>query len=138
MKIFYAFFRGKNYNTCMQIIEAIANFSEGKNLPLVSQIAKEDLNEIIAYYESLNKSYVETVITQFEDNILSLSHFPESGRFIPELYRQGIERYGEIIQGLYRIVYEIREKDVVIHTIIDSRRNFDEVLIAKLMRYIKK
>lgn len=42
------------------------------------------------------------------------------------------------MQGLYRIVYEIREKDVVIHTIIDSRRNFDEVLIAKLMRYIKK
>lgn len=105
---------------------------------VVSQFAKEDLNEIIAYYESLNKSYVETVITQFEDNILSLSHFSESGRIIPELYRQGIERYREIMQGLYRIVYEIREKDVVIHTIIDSRRNFDEVLIAKLMRYIKK
>lgn len=50
---------------------------------VVSQFAKEDLNEIIAYYESLNKSYVETVITQFEDNILSLSHFPESGRIIP-------------------------------------------------------
>ena len=48
------------------------------------------------------------------------------------------EDLNEIIQGLYRIVYEIREKDVVIHTIIDSRRNFDEVLIAKLMRYIKK
>ena len=41
MKNFYAFFRGKNYNTFMQIIEAIPNFSEGKNLPLVSQIAKE-------------------------------------------------------------------------------------------------
>ena len=48
------------------------------------------------------------------------------------------EDLNEIIQGLYRIVYEIREKDVVIHTLIDSRRNFDEVLIAKLMRYIKK
>jgi plasmid stabilization system protein ParE len=105
---------------------------------VVSQFAKEDLNEIIAYYESLNKSYIESVITQFENNIFSLSHFPESGRIIPELYKQGIERYREIIQGLYRIVYEVREKDVVIHTIIDSRRNFDEVLIAKLMRYIKK
>lgn len=96
------------------------------------------MDEIIAHYESLNKSYVESVITQFEDNILSLSHFPESGRIVPELYRQGIERYREFIQGLYRIVYEVREKNVVIHTIIDSRRNLDEVLIAKLMRYIKK
>ncbi len=42
---------------------------------VVSQFAKEDLSEIIAYYESLNKSYVESVITQIEDNILSLSHF---------------------------------------------------------------
>lgn len=41
MKIFYAFFRGKNYNTFMQIIEAVPNFSEGKNLPLISQIVKE-------------------------------------------------------------------------------------------------
>lgn len=77
---------------------------------VVSQFAKEDLNEVIAYYESLNKSYFESVITQFEDNILSLSHFLESGRIVPELYRQGIERYREIIQGLYRIVYEIRAR----------------------------
>ncbi len=70
--------------------------------------------------------------------MISLSHFPESGRIVPELYRRGIERYREIIQGMYRIVYEVQEKDVVIHTIIDSRGNFDDVLIAKLMRYIKK
>ena len=60
-----------------------------------------------------------------------------------DFYNIGVSQFAkedlnEIIEGLYRIVYEIREKDVVIHTIIDSRRNFDEVLIAKLMRYIKK
>ena len=105
---------------------------------IVSRFAKDDLNEIIEYYDSLNKSYVESVINQFEDNILSLSHFPQSGRIIPEIHKQGIERYRELIQGNYRIVYEVREKDVVIHTIIDSRRNFEETLILKLMRYIKK
>ena len=86
------------------------------------------------YYKSLNPSHVESVIAQFEHNILSLSHFPLSGRVVPELYDQGIELYREIIQGLYRIVYEIQAENVVVHAIIDSRRNLQDILVVKLLR----
>ena len=101
---------------------------------IVSRSAEDDLREIVGYYKSLNPSYVETVIAQFERNILSLSHFPLSGRVVPELYDQGIERYREIIQGLYRIVYDIQTENVVVHAVIDSRRNLQDVLVAKLFR----
>ena len=57
-----------------------------------------------------------------------------SGRVVPELYDQGIELYREIIQGLYRIVYEIQAEKVVVHAVIDSRRNLQDILVAKLFR----
>ena len=101
---------------------------------IVSKSAEDDLREIVDYYKSLSPSYVESVFTQFERNILSLSHFPLGGRVVSELYDQGIERYREIIQGLYRIVYEIRAEEVVVHAVIDSRRNLQDILVAKLFR----
>ena len=101
---------------------------------IVSKSAEDDLKEVVDYNKSLNPSYVESVITQFEHNILSLSHFPLSGRVVPELYDQGIERYREIIQGLNRIVYEIQAEDVVVHAVFDSRRNLQDILVAKLFR----
>jgi len=101
---------------------------------IVSGAAEDDLREIASYFKSLSQSYVESVITQFEHNILSLSHFPLSGRVVPELHDQGIELYREIIQGNYRIVYEVRAEDVVIHTVIDSRRNLEDILVTKLIR----
>ena len=101
---------------------------------IVSKSAEDDLRDIVDYYESLNPSYVESVITQFENNILSLSKFPLSGRIVPELYDQGIEQYREIIQGLYRIVYEIQSENVIVQAVIDSRRNLQDILVAKLLR----
>jgi len=101
---------------------------------IVSKSAEGDLRDIVDYYKSLNPSYVESVITQFEHDVLSLSRFPLSGRVVPELYDQGIERYREIVQGLYRIVYEVCVDAVVIHAIIDSRRNLEDILVAKLFR----
>lgn len=97
---------------------------------IISKSAEDDLKEIVDYYKTLNPSYVES----FEHNILSLSRFPLSGRVVPELYDQGIELYREIIQGLYRIVYEVQAENVVVHAIIDSRRNLQDILVAKLFR----
>ena len=38
---------------------------------------------------------------------MSLQEYPKSGRTVPELERQGITKYRELIQEYYRIVYEI-------------------------------
>ena len=101
---------------------------------IVSKSAEDDLRDIVDYYKSLNPSYVESVITQFEHNILSLSRFPLSGGIVPELYDQGIEQYREMIQGQYCIVYEMQAENVVVQAVIDSRRNLQDILLAKLLR----
>ena len=86
---------------------------------IVSRFAEDDLNEIIDYYFSLSQNYVEKVIAEFEENIMTLQKYPKSGRIVPELEKQGILQYRELIQRYYRIVYEISEDRVIIHTIID-------------------
>lgn len=102
---------------------------------IISEFAEDDLNEIADYYFSLNPNYVEKIISEFEENVMSLQNHPKSGRIVPELERQGITQYRELIQDYYRIIYEISEKKVIVHTIIDGRRNFDEIIISKLSRY---
>ena len=105
------------------------------NEVLVSQFAQDDLEEITDYYFSLNKKYVEKIIGQFENEILSLKENSKSGRIVPELEKQGILKYRQLILDNYRIVYEISIDKVIVHTIIDSRRNFEDLIIAKLSRY---
>jgi len=101
---------------------------------IISHLAELDLNEIIEYYINVNENYVEKIILQFEDKISNLSHFPEIGRIVPELEKQNILHYRELIEGNYRIIYEIQECKVIVHTIIDARRNFEELIIRKLLR----
>ena len=93
------------------------------------------MNEIVEYYFSLSPNYVENIVSEFETNVLSLQQYPRRGRIVPELDRQGISQYRELIQGYYKIVYEISEDKVIVHTIIDGRRNFEDIIISKLSRY---
>ena len=102
---------------------------------LVSQFAEDDFNKIVEHYFSLSPNYVENIVSEFETNVLSLQQYPKRGRIIPEFERQGISQYRELIQGYYRIVYEISEDKVIVHTIIDGRRNFEDIIISKLFRY---
>lgn len=101
---------------------------------IVSQFAKDDLREIVSYYQSLSQNYVEKTISEFEENVLSLKEFPKSGRIVPELEKQGIENFRELIQGYYRIIYEISGDLVNVHAVIDGRRNFEDIIISKIMR----
>ena len=71
------------------------------NEVIVSQFAEDDLNEIVEYYFSLSQNYVEKIISEFEENIMSLKKHPRNGRVVPELEKQGILQYRELIQGYY-------------------------------------
>ena len=102
---------------------------------IVSEFAEEDLNEIVDYYFSRSPDYIERIITEFEETVMSLQKHPKSGRTVPELERQGITKYRELIQEYYRIVYEISGNTIIVHTIIDGRRNFEDIIISKLSRY---
>mgnify|MGYP001439585366 CR=1 FL=1 len=101
---------------------------------IISRYAEDDLVEIIEYYHVKNEIYSQKLLLALEERVEELKEYPERGRIVPELEKQNILEYGELIEGNYRIIYAIEDKNVIIHTIIDSRRNIEELLIKKLLR----
>lgn len=97
-----------------------------------SKGAESDLLEIVNLYESRSRNFAIELFKTVKSRILELSASPERGRQVPELEHQGIGDYRELIEGNYRIVYSISAELVMIHTIVDSRRNLEEILIKKL------
>jgi toxin ParE1/3/4 len=103
--------------------------------PVFSWYAEDDLIEIIEYYQQKNSEYAGKLLMALEGRVKELKDYPERGRVVPELEKQNIVEYRELIEGNYRIIYSIQDSTVVIHTILDGRREIEDILINKLMRY---
>jgi plasmid stabilization system protein ParE len=100
---------------------------------IFSRYSADDLTEIIEYYMSVNAEFSKNLFYAIVEKVTKLKDFPELGRIVPELEEQGIVYYRELIEGNYRIIYDIQDRSITIHAIIDSRRNLEELLIKKLM-----
>ena len=101
---------------------------------LISRYAEDDLIEIIGYYNEKNEAYAQKLLIKIETRVEELKSLPERGRVVPELKKQNILEYRELIEGNYRIIYAIEDSIVTIHTILDSRRNLEDLLLKKLLR----
>jgi hypothetical protein len=53
---------------------------------------------------------------------------------VPELLKEGITIYRELIAKPYRIMYKIENDTVYIMAIFDSRQNMEELLLQKLLK----
>ena len=80
------------------------------------------------------KGTLDECLTKIEETCNSLSSYPNKGHIPPELERIGIYNYQEIHFEPYRIIYQVIEKEVYIHCILDSRRSLQELLEKRLLR----
>ena len=95
--------------------------------------AVNDIQEIVDYIAEDNATIALEILDRLESRINSLKEYPERGRVVPELLNQNIMEYHEIIETPWRIIYKIIESNVFILTIVDGRRNVQDVLLRKLM-----
>jgi toxin ParE1/3/4 len=100
----------------------------------INKTAKNDLREIIRYISKNNPMNALKILKKTEDRINSLKHFPERGGYVPELLKNNIKDYRQLIEFPWRIIYKI-DKDIVnVLIIIDSRRNTQDILIERLIK----
>jgi addiction module RelE/StbE family toxin len=99
----------------------------------INKTAKNDLREIIKYISNNNPMNALKVLKKIEDRINSLNRFPERGGYVPELVKNNIKDYRQLIESPWRIIYKIDKNIVNVLTIIDSRRNTQDILIEKLL-----
>jgi toxin ParE1/3/4 len=100
----------------------------------VTQTAEDDLDEIILYIAEDNVQIALKILDKLQNRINTLKYFPEKGRRVPELLDKNIKEYRELIEAPWRIIYKIENNDVNVITIIDGRRNVQDILMKKLMK----
>ncbi len=99
---------------------------------LLSRFAENDLLDLIGYFRDINPEFGRRLYDKIKAKILDLRAFPSRGKIVPELERQGIIKYRQVLEGNYRIIYSLKNDIVQVLIIIDSRRNLEEILLAKL------
>lgn len=101
---------------------------------IVPPSVKKDLREIVEYDYEVNRTYSEKIFRKLVERISELEGFPEKGRVVPELQDHNIATYKELIEDPYRIIYKVLNDEVLLVSVIDGRRNVENVLIKKLQR----
>lgn len=92
--------------------------------------ALEDVEAIRDYIAKDSIVYAKRFAVKLIEAPRRLQQFPESGQMVPEFNDVGLR---ELLYGMYRIIYRIREKDCFIVAVIQGRRD-----LAKAMRSIEE
>ncbi len=96
--------------------------------------AKEDLLNIVDYIKKDSLITARKVYGQIKEKAQSSNFFPLRGRVVPELLKEGITIYRELITQPYRVMYKIENDTIYVMAIFDSRQNIEELLLQKLLR----
>ena len=94
--------------------------------------AENDLKEIIEFISIDSPRNALNILKKIKQKASNLYSLPERGRIVPELQSQGILQYREIIIPPWRLMYRITEREIYVLTVIDSRRNVEDILLARL------
>lgn len=97
--------------------------------------AEQDLIDIYNYlatHDSVdNATYV---LDKLESACLRLAELPLRGHVPPELDRIGVTAFREVHFKPYRVIYQVIGQDVVVHCVLDGRRDMESLLERRLLR----
>ena len=97
-----------------------------------ANVAENDLIEIIEYISIDSPADALKILRKIKKMASSLHSLPERGRVVPELQDQAILIYREIVIPPWRIIYRISDNDVYVLTVLDARRNVEDILLKRL------
>lgn len=96
------------------------------------------LFRIFEIYEHIKTSgyplNAKKLVSLIEKSCSDLSQMPERGRIPPELERIGVLDYREIHIKVYRIIYQVIGSAVYVYSVLDGRRDIQEILQHRILR----
>ncbi|MBL6957092.1 MAG: type II toxin-antitoxin system RelE/ParE family toxin [Chlorobium phaeobacteroides] len=96
--------------------------------------AEQDLTEIIDFIATESPESALRIVRGIRERASELKSFPERGRIVPELQSQGIFLYRELLVPPWRIAYRIKDAQVTVLSILDSRRNVEDILLERFIK----
>lgn len=98
-----------------------------------ARVAENDLKEIIEYIAFDSPVNALRILKKINNKASSLYTMPERCRIVPELKDQGVMQYRELIVPPWRIMFRISEMKVYILSVLDSRRNIEDILLKRFV-----
>jgi plasmid stabilization system protein ParE len=95
--------------------------------------AEADLDSTYNYIALDDKLNADSIARQIITAVESLKEMPGRTRYVPELLRQNIATYRELIVSVWRVVIYIGDDKVYVLGIIDSRRDAEDILFNRLI-----
>lgn len=96
--------------------------------------AAKDLTGITAYLASDSPIAAKAFVERVDHAVRQLADQPQSGRVVPELERESLTRYREVILVPWRLFYRYDQDTVFILGLIDGRRDIQDILLRRLTR----
>ena len=98
-----------------------------------ASVTEKDLRGIVEYIAEDSPQNALNILTKIREQASDLCAQPERGRVVPELKDQGIMVYRELVIPPWRLIYRISGQDVYVLSVIDSRRNVEDILLKRLI-----
>ena len=82
-------------------------------------LAERHLDDIFRFIAESSPDYALRMVDRLTRRSQQLGRFPDSGRPVPEIGREGVR---EIFEGPYRLIYSVRDTQVDVVAVIHSAR----------------
>ncbi len=99
-----------------------------------TETAENDLRAVVEYYADESPSRALNMLSKIKQKCSDLKLLPERGRVVPELKEFNILQYHELVIDNWRVIYKISENQVYVLSVIDSRRNVEDILLDRFLR----
>ena len=104
---------------------------------LWTRTAESDLERIVDYSSRDSEDNARDILHAFRAKASNLKTMPERGRIVPELKDHGIATYRELIIAPWRLIYRIDGKAVIVLSVIDARRNLEDILLHRFLHSVE-
>jgi len=102
---------------------------------VILESAEQDLKELRRYIvKNFSLDTWHSTYAKLKQSIRHLKTFPQLGDVPEALESLNMCQYRQIISGMNRIIYEVRQETIYIHIIADSRRDMKTLLARRLLR----
>ncbi|MDR1277726.1 MAG: type II toxin-antitoxin system RelE/ParE family toxin [Treponema sp.] len=99
-----------------------------------SKDAGDEFIEIISWYKyNAGKNTAQRIYAKINSQIKKLKDMPGMGKQVQVLKDIGVHDYRQIVQDNWIIYYKVEEQSINIISVIDGRRNLEEILYKKII-----
>lgn len=104
---------------------------------VILESAEHDLKELRDYIiKNFSLRTWQNTYGKLKKAIRKLKTFPHAGSVPDEIEKLNLSQYRQVLSGMNRIVYEVRQDTIYIHIVVDARRDMNSLLTRRLLRII--